>query len=226
MSTQTLVPVKGEPGVFFNKLTGKKIHIVDWREDDKYDTVFLPPGPIQPGTSLYFFRDLQGKNLIDTNFSAPRKLPAGEEMILNRIGVQIPLAIGNVLMTPGDIKKVAENGYLAFRINRKDVAEGPLLRFPSGYGLSGSTNVDNDGTLSIGVPSTAAAAKLARDQYVNSDHDMDGVVTYYDRAWMRGLQGMGDPNDDVGIAPFPPVLERGVAIRLVLHGLIKAAATK
>src|SRR5690606_38865953 len=104
-----------------------------------------------------------------------------EEMILDRIGIQIPMSYGNVLVAPEDIKRVAENGYLVFRINRKDVAEGPLLKFPSGYGLSGMTNADNDGVLSIGVPSTAAAAKLVREQSLTSDHEVEGIVQFYDR---------------------------------------------
>jgi len=213
----SLVPVKGQPGVFFNRLTGKKIHIVDWREDDKYDTIYLPPGPISPGTAKSFFRDLEGKELIDTNFSTPRRLPAGEEMILDRIGIQIPMSFGNVLVPPEDIKRVAENGYLVFKINRKDVAEGPLLKFPSGYGLSGMTNLENDGVLSVGVPSTAAAAKLVREQSLTSDHEVEGVVQFFDRHWLsRGpINGFG-----------PPALKTGVIVRLLLHGLIKAAATK
>jgi len=40
-------PLKGEPGVFISTTTGKKFKIVEWREDDKYDTIEL-----QTGTTL------------------------------------------------------------------------------------------------------------------------------------------------------------------------------
>jgi len=210
---QSLRPLKGEPGKFYNALTGKVIMIIEWREDDKYDTTYLGAGAVAAGTTRNFFRDLQNKERIDTNFTTPRRLPAGEEMILDRIGVKVPMAFGNVLSPPADHKRLLENAYLTFQINRKDVAEGPLTKFPPGYGLAGNTVETNQGIVSNGVPSTAAAAKLIREQYITTDHDLDAVLTFWDRIWATG-------------AAFMPTTTTAMVVQVFLHGLIKAAATK
>jgi hypothetical protein len=209
----SLRPIKGEPGKFFNVLTGKVIMIIEWREDDKYDTVYVEAGAIAPGANFNFFRDLQGKDLIDTNFTTQRRLPAGEEMILDRIGVKVPMAFGNTLAPPADHKRILENGYMKFTINRKDTAEGPLTKFPPGYGLAGNTVETGQGIVSNGVASTAAAAKLVREQYITTDHDLDAVIWFYDRQWATGVVTMPTTTEDLVIQVF-------------LHGLIKAAATK
>lgn len=208
----SLVPVKGQPGKFFNKLTGAVVDIVEWREDDKYDTVTIPAGAIAAGTTRNFFRDLQNKATIDCNFTTQRKLPAGEEMIIDRIWCYVPMAAGNTLVSPADIKRVAENGYVRFQINRKDVAEGPVVKFPAGYGLAGNTVETDQGIVSIGVPSTAAAAKLVREQLVTEKHDLDAVLFYDARTW------------DGTIAM--PTLTSTVHVKAGFHGLVRSAATK
>jgi hypothetical protein len=220
-----LQPVKGEPGRFFVPALGKVINIVEFREDDKYDTVQIvsqpplaPPFPITAGQQFTFFRDLQGKELIDTNFTTQRRLPAGEEMLIERIGVSIPLAAGNVLPFPRDIKKVAEDAFLKFQINRKDVIEGPLVKLPIGYGLSGQTQETDQGIVAVGVPATASVANLRKPQFITTEHDVDGVLTFLPRTWFNAVA--------TPAAVQMPTLENAVLVKLWLHGLIKAAATK
>jgi hypothetical protein len=220
-----LQPVKGEPGRFFVPALGKVINIVEFREDDKYDTVQIvsqpvaaPPFPITAGQQFTFFRDLQGKELIDTNFTTQRRLPAGEEMLIERIGVSIPLAVGNVLPFPRDIKKVAEDGFLKFQINRKDVIEGPLVKLPIGYGLSGQTQETDQGIVAVGVPATASVANLRKPQFITTEHDVDGVLTFLPRNWLQAPA--------IAAPQQMPTLENTVLVKLWLHGLIKAAATK
>ena len=208
----TLVPIKGKPGLFLNKLTGGQVNIVEWREDDKYDTVTIPAGAIAAGTTLNFFRDLQNKNLIDTNFTTPVRLPAGEEMIIDRVWGYIPLSCGNTNPVPTDIKKIGDNGYLKFSINRKDVAEGPLTKFPSGYGFSGNSVEVGQGVIAIGVPSTAAAAKLVREQYITSEHDCAAALSFLARTW------------DATIAM--PTTISTMHVKAGFHGLVRSAATK
>jgi hypothetical protein len=221
-----LQPIKGEPGRFFVPALGKVINIVEFREDDKYDTVeitataapFAPPFTIVAGQQFTFFRDLQSKDLIDTNFTTQRRLPAGEEMLIERIGVSVPLARGNVLPFPRDVKKVSENGYLKFQINRKDVIEGPLVKMPSGYGISGNTVENDQGIVSIGVPATASVANLRKPQFITTEHDVDGVLTFQNRAWLNAAAAPAGASQ--------PTLENAVLVKLWLHGLIKSAATK
>ncbi|MFH1690394.1 MAG: hypothetical protein ABIE42_09185 [Candidatus Eisenbacteria bacterium] len=219
-----LVAIKGEPGMFWDSVTQQKINISEWREDDKWDTTMLVNGAVALNHTLNFFRDLTNKEILDTNFATPRKIPEGEEMRLERIGVHIPTALGNTVPPPADIKKVAENGYLMFQLNRKDVAEGPLVKFPSGYGLAGNTVETDAGIVTIGTPATAAAAKLAREQLITPRSDCDGVITYHKRTWAStdvvaaGLSAAAGGQT--------PTLAGDVMVRLYLHGLIRSAATK
>lgn len=210
----SLVPVKGKPGKFYNKLTKTEIDIVEWREDDKYDTVTLPAGLVATGLFRNFFRDIQGKNLIDTNFTTQRRLPAGEEMIIDRVWAYVPMSNGATNPVPADIKRVGDNSYIKFQINRKDVAEGPLVKFPSGYGFAGNTVEAGAGVITLGVPSTAAAAKLVREQYITHEHDVDAVLTFFDRLW-----------DTVSV-PGMPTLVSFMHVKAGFHGLVRAAATK
>ena len=204
--------IKGSPGEFFIPALGKKIKIVEWKEDDRYDTVVQASGAITAGTVLNFFRDLTNKDVNDGNFNSAKKLMSnGEEMVLERIGVDVPMCVGNTLVTPADIKRVAFNGYLLLKIDRRDVAEGPLHKFPSGYGLAGSTTENNTGIVSLGVASTASAAKLIREQEISQDTDVAASLQFFNHTWDAGNM---------------PTLVSKVWVRLFLHGLIKAGATK
>jgi hypothetical protein len=213
-SGAALQPVKGKPGMFLNKLTGKYTYIAEWREDNKYDTVYQASSTQSAGTEKNFFRDLSNKYYDATNFTTARRLPAGEEMIVDRLWCYVKTCYGNTLILPADFKKICENAYVKFQINRKDVGEGPLFMFPSGYGLTGMTNENNQGIFAIGVPSTAAAAKLKREQYVTSDHDLDAVIKYYDQT--------GWPT----ASPTQTSTSAAAYLMTGLHGLVRAAATK
>lgn len=213
-AAQSLSPVKGKPGMFLNKLTGKYTYIAEWREDNKYDTVYIASSTQTAGTEKNFFRDLSNKYSDATNFTTARRLPAGEEMIVDRCWVYVHSAYGNVLPLPADVKKIADNYYVKFQINRKDVCEGPCVFFPSGYGFAGSTTENNQGIISVGVPSTAAAQKLKREQYVTSEHDIDATAKQYDVT--------GWPTS----SPGQPSTSVAVYLTAGLHGLVRAAATK
>ncbi len=214
MSLSTLQPVKGKPGYFLNTITGKYTFIAEWREDNKYDTVKITGATaLTAGTERNFFRDLTDKEYIHTNLTTPRRLPAGEEMLVDRAWVYMPSAIGNTVTLGTDFKKVVEGAYIKFQINRKDVAEGPMWMFPSGYGLAGNTSENNAALLSIGVPSTAAAAKLKREQYLTSEHDMDAVLSFKSQAgW------------DTNFAMA--TLTQHIQIKAGYHGTVRSAATK
>lgn len=208
-----LKPVKGKAGVFVTS-DGQTIKIVEWREDDKYDTVDFAAGAISAGQSKEFFRDLTDKNLIDTNLTTPRRIAGGQNMIIDRIGVQIPTAVGDDVVLPSDIKKVAEAGALDFRINDILIAQGPAVKFPSGYGVQGQTTETNAGVVGIGVPSTAAQSRLTKEQTVTPQNDLNAVMKFDDRKWRSGG------------ATAMPTLSGVVFVRLFAHGLIQVAATK
>jgi hypothetical protein len=203
-----LRPIKGRPGKFLETGTGQVIDISDYREDDKYDTVALPTGAVTAGQELILFRDVANKRDIDTNFSQQSRLSAGEEMIIDRVG----------LTAPSDIKKLAECAFYRVEVNRLLLIEGPAIKFPSGYGLYGNTVENNQGIVSIGVPATASAAKLIKTQLITASHEVQGFLRFLDRNWAA--------TEVPVVADRLPVFATPLFVTGWLHGLIKTASTK
>lgn len=215
-------PIKGRPGKFLDTGTGKVLDISDYREDDKFDTVIIGDGQgggatLTPGEQFIFFRDVAQKRKIDTNFSQQSRLSAGEEMIIDRVGLTVRDATGNVLPTPSDVKKLVSDAFLRFEVNQILLIEGPAVKFPSGYGLYGNTVENGQGIVSIGVPSTAAALKLLKTQLITAEHEVQGYLTFYDRNWTGG---------DLNAADRMPVFSQPIFCTAWLHGLIKQAVSK
>lgn len=218
-----LTPVEGQPGLFRDSDSGQMVNIRDYRESDIYDTVIIPAGVALPaGTEFVFFADVAGKRDIDSNFKTQRKLSAGMSMVLDRIGLQIRLALGNTIALPRDIKKVVENSYFRLSINTILMDEGPMVKFPSGYGLYGQTTETDAGIVSIGVPATASSSKLVKKQLLNQNHEIEGALRIDPRGWI------GQSPFQVGTAPTvaQPQLEQPLAVTAWLHGLMRSAVTK
>lgn len=211
-----LQPIEGQPGLFRDSDTGQVVNIRDFREGDKYDTILVPAAVVVPGTQFVFFQDIQGKRSVDTNIKTPRKLSAGESMVLDRIGLYFRLATGNVVTVPRDVKKIVENAFYQLQINSILQDEGPAIKFPSGYGLYGSTTEADAGIVSLGVPATASASRLVKKQLLNQNHELDGTLTFDARNWLT----------TAGLEYANPNVSQPVLITNYLHGLIRAAVTK
>jgi hypothetical protein len=211
-----LTPIEGQPGLFRDSDTGQVVNIRDFRESAKWDTILVPAGAIVPGTEFVFFQDIQQKRETDTNIKTPRKLSAGESMVLDRIGLYFKLAVGDVVTLPRDIKKVVENSYYRLKINDILQDEGNPVRFPSGLGLYGNTTETDAGIISNGVPATASAARLVKKQLLNQNHELDGILRFDARNWLTSA----------GLDYQNPVLEQPLLVQNELHGLIRAAVTK
>jgi hypothetical protein len=211
-----LTPIEGQPGLFRDSDTGQVLNVRDFRESDKWDTVLVPAGVITAGTQFTFFQDIQGKRLVDTNIKTPRKLSAGESMVLDRIGLYFRLATGDVVTVPRDIKKIVENAYYRLKINDILQDEGPVVKFPSGYGLYGHATEHNAGIVSLGIPATASAAKLVKKQLLNQNHELDGLIEFPARQWLA----------DAGLSYADPDIEQPVLVTNYLHGLVRSAVTK
>jgi hypothetical protein len=210
-----LKPLKGRPGQFLDTSTGKILNISEFREDDKYDTIHIPAGAVTGGSSFVFFRSTEQKQLVDTNLTQQSRLSAGEEMVVERVGATIRLATGNDLPPPADIKKVAEDSFFRMEVNQLLLIEGPLIKFPSGYGLAGQTQETDQGIVSIGVPATASAAKLVKTQLLTQRHEIEGRLTFFGRTGF--------------VTPIPnplPTLSESILVTIWLHGLVKAAVSK
>lgn len=211
-----LSPVKGEPGVFRIPQLGKTIKLIEWREDYKYDTVQVLAGTIAAGTTYNLFRDLQNKDKIDTNFTTARRIARGEEMIINRVGVSVLLNAcnGQNHVSDVDSKWAIERLYFNLKINRNDVAEGPVSCFPPGIGVTGMTNRSDTAIVTNGVISTAAVPRLLVPQEINADHDLEGIITHFGGGWVTG--GYASPTIATG----------GMFLRCFLNGYVKAALGK
>jgi len=210
-----LQPIEGQPGLFRDTASGQVVNIRDFRESDKYDTIRIPAEQIQPGTEFVFFQDIQGKREVDTNIKTPRKLSAGESMVLDRIGLYVRMAVGNQDVVPLAIKKIVENSFYRLKINDILQEEGPSIKFPSGYGLYGNTTENNAGIVSIGVPATASASRLVKKQMLNQNHELDGIMRFDARNWLGPTYVNPDTTN-----------EGEILVTNYLHGLIRAAVTK
>jgi len=211
-------PIDGQPGLFKDPETGQILNVRDFREGDKWDTIAIPAGEIVPGTQFVFFADIQAKRETDTNIKTPRKLSAGESMILDRIGLYPRSVLGDVVEVPRDIKKVFDNAYYRMKINDLLQTEGQAIFYPTGYGLYGNTTETDAGIISVGVPATASASKLIKRQLLNQNHELEGLLRFDPRNWLQQLQPP--------IVYVNPVLEQPLAITNTLHGLIRSAVTK
>jgi hypothetical protein len=220
-----LQPIEGQPGLFRDTDTGQVVNIRDFRESDKYDSVIIPPQEvITVGTSVVFFNDTQGKKETDSNIKTPRKLSAGESMVLDRIGLYFRLAVGDSITSGRDIMKVVENSYYSLRINEILQDEGPAIKFPSGYGLYGNTTENNTSIVSVGVPATASAARLIKKQMLNQNHELNGSLRFDPRnGWTATPNPAGFTNT---VTVIQPTLDTALIITNYLHGLVRAAVTK
>lgn len=233
-------PIPGQPGLFRDPSNPDKvINIRDFREGDKYDSVAIPTGDITLGSTFTFFLNFQGKNNggqgnIDTNLRTPGKLSAGESMILDRIGLYIASSTGISFPAPQDFKTIVDNAYYRLNINGLLQDEGPAIKFPSGYGLYGSTQESGQGIVSIGVPATASAARLIRKQLLNQNHEIEGTLTFPQRQWLtQATDAGGGGFTTAGITPKITVrtsaetpLDCAVVVKNFLHGLIRSAVSK
>lgn len=207
----TLKPIPGRPGHFVDQ-SGKVIVLTEAREADRYDTENQATGAITAGSSLSYFETKTDKKELDANFPEPNKLVTGSErFVMEWLGVNVQPASGTNIATGRDIKRVVAHGFLEFRLNRNVVEDGPLERFPSGYGLSGSSAQSNEAVINLGVPATASVRGLKEQQVVTDQHTVKCSITFPSRAWLT--------------TGTLPTLDSEIAIRIYCHGILESAAT-
>lgn len=211
-TTMSLIPTR-ERGKFIDSATGNVIHLTEAYYGSRYDTVVTASGAVTADTVKKFFDSTSNKSGVDGNFpQANRVLSAGEEMVLEHIGVYIPTCMGNTVVPPADIKKGAENAFIEVKIDKDLIAEGPAIDFPSGRGLAGQTVENGAGVVSLGVPSTAAVRPLPETQKLDDKTDVQGTrLVWHDHVWD---------------ATNMPTLAGKVWHRLGLFGLITNPATR
>lgn len=221
-------PIKGQPGRFIDPATGQVLNIAEYREDDKYDTVCIYGVTIETitaGKQYIFFRDIMRKQVIDTNFTQPSRLGAGEKMVVDRIGVSLPsIAVDDTgaawsRWIGDDVALLADCGHLLINVNGLLLTSGPLVKYASGYGLSGGFL-----NMNLGVPSPAAVSRLLKTQTLTAEHEIIGYLSFYDRNWANWAGGgtIGTPTP----VPFIEFASDFLFVKCWLHGLFKTAVNK
>lgn len=221
-----LKPIKGSPGRFLDTATGQVLNIADYREDDKYDTIAIYGSSLETitaGKQYVFFRDIERKMPIDTNFTQPSRLSAGEEMVIDRVGTSIDAYAGEYLVYNADFGQVVSNAHLRVEVNKLLLTEGPMVKFASGYGITGSGSLMYGFStfVNIGVPSPSAVPKLVKTQTITDKHELGGYLTFYSRSWadwkITTTTYVGMPDLDKSTFIF---------VKCWLHGLLKVAVSK
>lgn len=213
---QVAIPTKNAGELYIPAL-GKTVQQVELREDDVYDTVQIA-GAIAAGTEYEFFRDIQNKNEQHTNIPQSRRIQAGDEVAVFRIGVHPRGRLGATHAALVDIAQVIENGHLDLRFNRRIITSGPAIKYPTGYGLSGFSDLGaatpGQAGMSVGVPSVAAAPTLFVPQQLKDNDDIVCKLRFPGASWAASY---APPS--VGAAP-------GLAVSVFLRGVIKSPLGK
>lgn len=216
MNQQIAVPT-GNPGELFIPALGKKFQQVELREDDVYDTVQVATGPVTAGTEYEFFRDLQNKNEQHTNLPQARRIQAGDEVAVFRIGLYPRNRLGATPAAMGDILQIVDNAHFILKFNRRVITDGPALKYPTGYGVSGFSNTAaavGQEAVSLGVPSIAAAPTLFVPQQLKDNDDIICKLRFPAAAWATNY-------NDPSLAGAD-----GVAMTTFLRGVIKSPLGK
>lgn len=205
------VPGKN-PGEVYIPALGKSFRQVELREDDVIDSIITGSGAINAGVEYVVFRDIDNKNEQHTNLGSSKRIASGDEVAVFRIGVHLREAHGNTLPVFNDYRKILGNGILDLKFNRRLITNGPLIKYPSGYGVGGFSDETGATAVSIGVPSSAAAPTLFVPQQLTDTDDLNGKVQFKDASWISGYA--------------VPNLAGPVVLTVFLHGVMKAPLGK
>lgn len=207
------VAVPGQnPGEVFIPALGKSFKQVELREDDVYDTIEVASGSITAGTEYNLFQNLDNKNEQHTNLNSPRRIQAGDEVAVFRVGVHPREAAGNTLPVFNDYRKIVGNAHVELKFNRRLITSGPLVKYPSGYGMGGFSDETAATAVSIGVPSAAAAPTLFVPQQLKDNDDILGKIRFPGASWLTSYTA--------------PSLAGTVPVTMSLHGVMKAPLGK
>lgn len=205
------VPGKN-PGEVYIPALGKSFRQVELREDDVIDSIETGTSTINAGTEYVVFRDIDNKNEQHTNLGSSKRIASGDEVAVFRIGVHLREAQGNTLPVFNDYRKILGNAVLDLKFNRRLITNGPLIKYPSGYGVGGFSDETGATAVSIGVPSSAAAPTLFVPQQLTDTDDLNGKIQFKDAAWLTSYA--------------LPVLAGRVVMTVFLHGVMKAPLGK
>lgn len=191
MAARSAVPIQHQPGKLLIPSTGAVIEqTIDW-DDAFFDTsefTTFAQGKKEP----FNLQDYSGsKKGHHTNITESRKIPSRYVFKILRIGVHVRQMAGSVAPDPRDVIALYEMCTMEFKINTNLVTKGPLLRYQSGYGVTGPSTASDISTLHLGVPSAAAAPKLRKTHDITERDSLNVTLEIDIQTWLT--QNSGQP---------------------------------
>ena len=205
------VPTKNAGKVYIPAL-GKSFQQIELREDDHYDTILVASSTQNAGQEYFWFRDTTNKNEQDCSLPTPKRIQSGDEVAVFRVGVHPRECVGNTLPVFNDYRKVLGTAHVELKFNRRIITTGPVIKYPSGYGIGGFSDENAATAVSVGVPSVAAAPTLFVPQQLKDDDDLAGKLRFPGADWISGYA--------------VPVMAGSMRVTMLLHGVMKAPLGK
>jgi len=166
------VPVPEQPGRLYIPATGSVVQQDQQYEGDFYDTVEFTTFAV--GTAKLPFKDQTNKDLQFTNLTQTKRIPSYAKLKLQRLGVHVRQWDITARPSPEDVVCLYEMTSLRFTLGQTNlIAEGPLLVYASGLGLTGVSTANNFSVLSNGVASQAAAPRLREESDISDKIDLN-----------------------------------------------------
>jgi hypothetical protein len=166
------VPVPEQPGRLYIPATGSVVQQDQNYEGDFYDTVEFTSFAV--GQAKLPFKDQTGKDLQFTNLTQTKRIPSYAKLKLMRVGVHVRQWDITARPSPEDVICLYEMGFMRLTLGQTNlIAEGPLLTFASGLGVTGVSTANNFTALSNGVPSQAAAPRLREESDISDKIDIN-----------------------------------------------------
>lgn len=166
------VPVPEQPGRLFIPSTGSVVQQDQQYEGAYYDTNEITTFAV--GTNVLPFTVQTSKTFQFTNLSQPKRIPSYAKIKLQRVGVHIRQ--WDIASRPSqeDVVCLYEMAFLRFTLGQTNlIAEGPLLKFQSGLGITGVSTANNFSVLSNGIASQAAAPRLREESDISDKIDLN-----------------------------------------------------
>jgi hypothetical protein len=205
------VPVPEQPGRLYIPATGSVVQQDQQYEGDFYDTSEFQTFAV--GTRQQFFVSQNNKDLQFTNLTQVKRIPSYAKLKLQRIGAHVRQWDITSRPNPENVVALYEMASLRFTLGQTNlIAEGPLLVFSAGLGITGVSTANDFSVLALGVASQAAAPRLREESDISDKIDLNAVVSIGSNlAWSNTTQPSLLPNSS-GIS--------SILLTLLLHGII------
>jgi hypothetical protein len=205
------VPVPEQPGRLYIPATGSVVQQDQQYEGDFYDTAEFQTFAV--GTRQQFFVSQNNKDLQYTNLTQVKRIPSYAKLKLQRIGAHVRQWDIKSRPNPENVVALYEMASLRFTLGQTNlIAEGPLLVFSAGLGITGVSTANDFSVLALGVASQAAAPRLREESDISDKIDLNAVVTIGSNLCWSNIDQPAMQASSAGLS--------NVLLSLLLHGII------